>query len=82
MNVLSTYQYYGSNMFIVYNKLSFPIQIYFIKYMRHPISCILNNNNNIILKNTKCKFDIYNVLITDRIKKLEKYISEIENLKI
>ena len=77
---LSPYQYFGTNMFIIYNKLPFPVQTYFVKYMKHPISNILNYNYNISLKNVKCKFNIYDVLIIDRIKKLKTYIYEIKNL--
>lgn len=75
---LSTQQLYGTNMFIIYNKLPVPVQIIFLKYMRHPIANLLSLKNNKKL-NTK-PFNLFNLKIIDNIKILSNYISEIELL--
>lgn len=72
--------YYGTNMFLIYNKLPIPVQMIFIEYMKHPISQLLKNNTNKTLKNLDPVFDINDIKIIYRIKILEKY--NIELLKI
>lgn len=47
---LSTEQLYGTNMFIIYNKLPGPVKMIFIKYMQHPVAALLNPKKNKILK--------------------------------